>query len=811
MTITKDAPVESAIVLTAPTPATVAVPKSDTPNEIDLPTAAVYDQYGKPMTGTFSITYAIDGDTPTGVKLDSATGKLTVKRSAQAGEVKVIAKLGTTLTSDPVAYTITRETSKVTYVLVSKLYHNMPVPEVTEPGGTNSADQQFTAEVLDQYLQEMTGQTVTWRVTDTAGKPVHGVSIDNTGKLTVTNEAPGIKVYAIATCQGVDSNNLDMTLHRDTAKDTFVKICNQVGDAPETSLLIPTGSIPRSEDYTAKVYDQYGKETAGMVNWTLDKTYTGVELDTTSIPGSATLKVDNTAAPGTIQLIANCSTSGSTASKTLDITLVNKTPASVTAVPAAQTGLFYNGTDQALVTAGTASGGTMQYSLDGTTWSTAVPTGKNVGAYTVQYKVVGDATHTDTAPQTCQMVMISPKFLTKDDLTPTGSTSKVYDGTTNSSITVKAGVLFGSDTLTITGTAVYNSANVNEANTITFTPDAITGNYELVPGVLTITGASITPRDLTVTPNAGQNKKFGAADPTLHSTNSGRVSGQIPDFSGALSRAEGEDVGQYDITLGTLALIDHFSSGFKASNYTLKMVSPAVKFEITKADAPAAPTGLKGYKDSALSTVTLPTGWSWVDGTLKMNTIGDQTFKANYAGDTNHQAGTNVDVTVKVVRRSSSGGGGSYYAPVVPDMPMVYWGCTGDAVKTLQEKLNAKGFNSGNADGIFGAKTYAAVTAFQKANSLGVDGIVGKLTWAKLYDATPVNVTPVTTQPMLRTGSRGDAVRKLQELLNAKGYTCGSVDGIFGSKTYAAVLAFQKANGLGADGIVGPLTWAKLG
>lgn len=814
VTITKDTPVESAIVLKAPSSTTVEVPKSDTPNEIDLPTATVYDQYGKLMTGTFSITYEIVDTAPTGVTLNTAGGKLTVKRSAQAGEVKVIAKLGTTLTSDPVAYTITRETSKVTYVLVSKLYHNMPVPEVTEPGGTNSADQQFTAEVLDQYLQEMTGQTVTWRVTDTAGKPVHGVSIDNTGKLTVTNEAPGIKVYAIATCQGVDSNNLDMTLHRDTAKDTFVKICNQVGDAPETSLLIPTGSIPRSEDYTAKVYDQYGKETAGMVNWALDPaTVPGVELDDTSIPGSATLKVDNTAAPGTIQLIANCSTVGSTASKTLDIALVNKAPASVTAVPAAQTGLFYNGTDQALVTAGTASGGTMQYSLDGTTWSTAVPTGKNVGAYTVQYKVVGDATHTDTAPQTCQMVMISPKFLTMDNLTPTGSTSKVYDGTTNSSITVgvKAGVLFGSDTLTITGTAVYNSANVNEANTITFTPDAITGNYELVPGVLTITGAKITPRDLTVTPNAGQSKKFGAADPTLHSTNSGRVPGQIPDFSGALSRAEGEDAGQYDITLGTLALIDHFSSGFKASNYTLKMVSPAVKFEITKADAPAAPTGLKGYKDSALSTVTLPTGWSWVDGTLKMNTIGDQTFKANYAGDTNHQAGTNVDVTVKVVRRSSGGGGGSYYAPVVPDMPMVYRGCTGDAVKTLQEKLNAKGFHSGNVDGIFGAKTYAAVTAFQKANSLGVDGIVGKLTWAKLYDATPVNVTPITTQPMLRTGSRGDAVRKLQELLNAKGYTCGSVDGIFGSKTYAAVLAFQKANGLAADGIVGSLTWAKLG
>lgn len=816
VTITKDTPVESAIVLTPPSSTTVAVPKSDTPNEIDLPTATVYDQYGKPMTGTFSITYEIVDTAPIGVTLNTAGGKMKVKRFAQAGVVEIVGKLTTTagtVTSDPVTYTITRETSKVTDVLVSKLYHNMPVPKVTEPGGTSSEDQQFTAEVLDQYLQEMTGQTVTWRVTDTAGNPVHGVSIDDTGKLTVTNEAPGIKVYAIATCQGIDSNNLDMTLHRDTAKDTFVKICNQVGDAPETSLLIPTGSIPKSEDYTAKVYDQYGKETAGMVFWKLDKTYTGVELDTTTSTGNAILKVENTATPGTIQLIATCSTHGSTASQTLDITLVNKTPASVTTVPAAKTGLFYNGTDQALVTAGTASGGTMQYSLDGTTWSTAVPTGKNVGAYTVQYKVVGDATHTDTAPEKCQLVTISPKFLTMDNLTPTGSTSKVYDGTTNSSITVgvKAGVLFGSDTLTITGTAVYNSADVNEANTITFTPDAITGNYELVPGVLTIPGASITPRDLTVTPNASQSKKFGAEDPTLHSTNSGRVPGQIPDFSGALSRAEGEDVGQYDITLGTLALIDHSSSGFKASNYTLKMVSPAVKFEIKKADAPAAPTGLKGYKDSALSTVTLPTDWSWVDGTLKMNTIGDQTFKANYAGDTNHQAGTNVDVTVKVVRRSSgSGGGSSYYAPVVPDMPMLYRGCTGDAVKTLQEKLNAKGFNSGNVDGIFGAKTYAAVTAFQKANSLGVDGIVGKLTWAKLYDATPVNVTPVTTQPLLRTGSRGDAVRKLQELLNAKGYTCGSVDGIFGSKTYAAVLAFQKANGLAADGIVGSLTWGKL-
>ena len=132
----------------------------------------------------------------------------------------------------------------------------------------------------------------------------------------------------------------------------------------------------------------------------------------------------------------------------------------------------------------------------------------------------------------------------------------------------------------------------------------------------------------------------------------------------------------------------------------------------------------------------------------------------------------------------------------------------------MQERLNAKGFNAGSVDGIFGKNTRAAVIAFQNANGLAADGIVGKLTWAKLYDTTaalPAASTATGTQPMVYRGSRGDAVRRLQELLHIKGFDCGAVDGIFGSKTYAAVVAFQKANGLSADGIVGPLTWGKLG
>ena len=57
---------------------------------------------------------------------------------------------------------------------------------------------------------------------------------------------------------------------------------------------------------------------------------------------------------------------------------------------------------------------------------------------------------------------------------------------------------------------------------------------------------------------------------------------------------------------------------------------------------------------------------------------------------------------------------------------------------------------------------------------------------------------------------RGSDVRNLQTMLNALGYHCGRADGIFGDRTKAAVRAFQRANGLKVDGIVGRQTKARL-
>ena len=63
---------------------------------------------------------------------------------------------------------------------------------------------------------------------------------------------------------------------------------------------------------------------------------------------------------------------------------------------------------------------------------------------------------------------------------------------------------------------------------------------------------------------------------------------------------------------------------------------------------------------------------------------------------------------------------------------------------------------------------------------------------------------------LLKKGSKGGEVTALQNRLNALGFDCGKADGVFGANTEKAVIAFQKAHGLTADGIVGEKTYAVL-
>lgn len=87
---------------------------------------------------------------------------------------------------------------------------------------------------------------------------------------------------------------------------------------------------------------------------------------------------------------------------------------------------------------------------------------------------------------------------------------------------------------------------------------------------------------------------------------------------------------------------------------------------------------------------------------------------------------------------------------------------------------------------------------------------VNKYDLQKWDEILNTSTTPQTTKPTLKKGSRNEAVKTWQLFLNIHGYSCGDVDGIFGSKTETAVKAWQKHHGLVADGIIGPKTWAAM-
>lgn len=139
-------------------------------------------------------------------------------------------------------------------------------------------------------------------------------------------------------------------------------------------------------------------------------------------------------------------------------------------------------------------------------------------------------------------------------------------------------------------------------------------------------------------------------------------------------------------------------------------------------------------------------------------------------------------------------------------------GSSGKKVETLQRRLIELGWMSGSVTGKYDATTEAAVSAFQKKAKLWVDGKAGPDTLNALYSANaPRGSNPVSNKmETLEMGSEGSEVKQLQQKLKDLGYLSGSADGKFGKATEAAVIAFQKNNGLTADGKAGTATLNKL-
>jgi peptidoglycan hydrolase-like protein with peptidoglycan-binding domain len=106
-------------------------------------------------------------------------------------------------------------------------------------------------------------------------------------------------------------------------------------------------------------------------------------------------------------------------------------------------------------------------------------------------------------------------------------------------------------------------------------------------------------------------------------------------------------------------------------------------------------------------------------------------------------------------------------------------------VRELQRSLSELGHEPGPIDGLYGPRTEGAVVRFQLARGLAADGVVG----------------PQTQTALQRPRSGPDPVRTLQRELRELGHEPGPIDGLYGPRTERAVVRFQRAQGLAADGV----------
>ena len=143
-------------------------------------------------------------------------------------------------------------------------------------------------------------------------------------------------------------------------------------------------------------------------------------------------------------------------------------------------------------------------------------------------------------------------------------------------------------------------------------------------------------------------------------------------------------------------------------------------------------------------------------------------------------------------------------------------GASGLEVRKLQARLAELGYYAGGVDGIYGGTTVNAVKNFQRNNGLSGDGQAGAQTQKKLYAATanyadhPVATADPDQARKMTLGMTGNDVYAMQVRLIELRYLTGVADGVFGQETQDALMAFQKNNGLTADGEAGATTRRKL-
>lgn len=315
----------------------------------------------------------------------------------------------------------------------------------------------------------------------------------------------------------------------------------------------------------------------------------------------------------------------------------------------------YGDADFTVAATDEAEGSSVSYESTNTNVATVDSTGKVTihAAGTTTIKATAHETKDYTEKEISYTLTVAPKTLTKDDLTYSGPITKVYDGSNSApsdlTVFVKPTSLVGSDTLTITGSAKYNSKDVKDADTITFTPDAITtGNYRLAATeVLTITGASITKATPTYKKPTGVTAKYGQ---TLGDIALANPEGTTPGtWSWQTPQTVLDKIGSYT-----------YDTNFKPDDPNYKgVVGAAITVTVGKADGNNLKTVqlTQKYTDASEHTYTpdwsgLPNGQTWSYGCESSSTllikkdVSAESGKLTYA-ISGGKAGDTVTITLK--------------------------------------------------------------------------------------------------------------------------------------------------------------------
>ena len=304
---------------------------------------------------------------------------------------------------------------------------------------------------------------------------------------TVTLMGQAAKNYSLEQSSFPTTASITKAAAPDFVKETALTIVN----GHEKTYTVTLPALP-----TLETPKEYGALTYEIVEIKLNDGYytSGAKVEN----GKLTLPiqkndVETTGSVGTVTVVIK-STNYEDITLTVNVNATNKLVPTVTA-PTVNTPT-YNGAEQALVTAGKTTGGTMLYRLDDSEWSEQIPTAKNAGEYTVWYKVQGNAEYADVAEQNVTVTVA------KRAVTVTALDKSAYTGSTAPDLSspeadkdYKVEGLVGADTLS--GTVTLDYAQTPDMSKTGKTAINITGtlsndNYAItyVSGTLTVSKQS---------------------------------------------------------------------------------------------------------------------------------------------------------------------------------------------------------------------------------------------------------------------------------------------------------------------------------